>query len=88
MVVFGVNVLKFIKYRSIYEVVAQKWSAKKVFFEISQNQQKITCVRAPFLMKLQAVVCSFIKKEALTQVLYLTLWNRYIPLNFTGEYTD
>ena len=43
---------------------------------------------APFLMKLQAVICSFIKKEALTQVLYLTLWNRYIPLNFTEEYTD
>ena len=42
---------------------------KKVFLEISQNSQENTCVRASFLIKLQAQACNFIKKETLTQVL-------------------
>ena len=41
---------------------------KKVFLEISQNSQENTCVRASFLIKLQAQACNFIKKETLTQV--------------------
>ena len=38
-----------------------------MFFEISQNSQKITCARVSFLIKLQAWVCNFIEKEALAQ---------------------
>ena len=36
------------------EAVAQVFSAKKVFLEISQNSQKNTCARFSFLIKLQA----------------------------------
>ena len=46
---------------------------EKVFLEISQNSQENTCVRVPFLIKLQAspffnnaiglLACSFIKKK-------------------------
>ena len=36
------------------EAVARKWSVKKVFSEISQNSQKNICVRASFLIELQA----------------------------------
>ena len=41
-----------------------------MFLEISQNLQENTCVRASFLIKLQArpEACNFIKKETLTQV--------------------
>ena len=35
---------------------------KKVFLEISQNSQQNICVRVPFLIKLQAEACNFIKK--------------------------
>ena len=37
-----------------------------MFLEISHNSQGNTCARVSFLIKLQ--LCSFIKKEALTQV--------------------
>ena len=50
------------------EAVAQTCSVKNVFLEISQNSQENTCVRVSFLIKLQAQVCKFIKKEALAQV--------------------
>ena len=50
------------------EAVTQRLPVKKVFLEISQNSLENTCVRASFLIKLQADVCNFIKKEALTQV--------------------
>ena len=36
---------------------------KKVCLEISQNSQENTYVRISFLIKLQAQVCNFIKKE-------------------------
>ena len=36
---------------------------KKVFLEISQYSHEITCDRVSFLIKLQASVCNFIKKE-------------------------
>ena len=38
----------------LLEAVARKWSVKKVFSEISQNSQKNICVRASFLIELQA----------------------------------
>ena len=41
---------------------------RKVFLEISQNLQEKTCARVPFLIKLQAQACNFIKKETLAQV--------------------
>ena len=37
---------------------------KKVFLEISQNSHENTCTRISFLIKLQASVSNFIKKEA------------------------
>ena len=40
-----------------------------VFLKISQNLQDNTCVRASFLVKLQASACNFTKKETLAQVL-------------------
>ena len=40
---------------------------KKVFLEITQNSQENTCVRVSFIIKFQASVCNFIKKEALAQ---------------------
>ena len=50
------------------EAVARRSSVKKVFLEISQNSQENTCDRVSFLIKLQALACNFIKKEALPQV--------------------
>ena len=41
-------------------------SVKKVFLEISQNSQEITCARVSFLIKPEG--CNFIKKETLAQV--------------------
>ena len=43
-------------------------SVKKVFLKISQNSQENICVRVSFLIKLQASVCNFIKKENLAQM--------------------
>ena len=42
---------------------------KKVFLEISQKLQENISDRVPFLIKLQAKACNFIKKEALAQVI-------------------
>ena len=39
-----------------------------MFLEISQNSQENTTARESFLKKLQAIACSFIKKETLAQV--------------------
>ena len=41
---------------------------EKVLLEILQNSQKNTCARVSFLIKLQILVCNFIKKETLAQV--------------------
>ena len=49
------------------EAVVRSCSAKKVFFEISQNSQENTCARVSFLIKLQEAR-NFVKKETLTQV--------------------
>ena len=37
-----------------HEAVAQRYSAEKVFLEISQNSQGNTCARVSFLITLQA----------------------------------
>ena len=50
------------------EAVVQRCSVKRVFLEISQNSQENTCARVSFLIKLQAEVFNFIKKETLAQV--------------------
>ena len=39
-----------------------------MFLIISQNSQEKTCARISFLIKLQALVCTFIKIESLAQV--------------------
>ena len=36
------------------EAIAQRFSVKKMFLEISQNSQENTCARVSFLIKLQA----------------------------------
>ena len=46
----------------------QRCSVKKVFLKILQNSQENTCARVSFLIKFQAKVCKFIKKETLAQV--------------------
>ena len=50
------------------EAVVQRCSVEKVFLEILQNLQEITCVRVSILMMLQAWACNFIKKETLAQM--------------------
>ena len=47
-----------------------------MFLKISQNSQENTCVRVPFLVKLQAEdeAYNFIKKETLTQVFSCEFW--------------
>ena len=50
------------------EVVVRRCSVKKVLLTISQNVHENTCARVSFLIKLQALACSFIKKETLAQV--------------------
>ena len=48
------------------EVVAQGCSIKKVFLEISQNSEGITCDRVSSLIKLQALACINIPSPKLT----------------------
>ena len=40
--------------KPIIEAVAQTYSVKKMFLEISQNSEENTCVRVSILIKLQA----------------------------------
>ena len=54
-------------------VVTQRCSVKKLFREISQNSQENTCARVSLLIKLQAKVSNFFKKETLAKV---------FPVNF------
>ena len=46
----------------------KKCSEKNMFLKISKNPWENTCVTVSFLIKLQSLVCSFIKKEILTHV--------------------
>ena len=48
--------------------VGQRCSVKNVFLKISSNSQENTCARVSFLLKLQASVCNFIKKETVAQL--------------------
>ena len=50
------------------EAVAQRYSVKKVFLEISQNLQENTCARVSFSIELQAEPATLLKKESLPQV--------------------
>ena len=59
---FGVFVVNFT------ETATRGVVQEKVLLEISQNSQENTCARVPFLIKLQAEVCNFIKKETLAQM--------------------
>ena len=52
----------------IAEAVARTCSVKHLFLEMSQNSQENTCAKVSFLIKLQASVCSFVKRETLAQV--------------------
>ena len=56
------------------EGVAQRWSVKKVFLEISQNSQENSSATVSFLMKLQIEACNFLLKK--------WLWHSCSPLNF------
>ena len=55
------------------EAVVQRCSVKKVFLEISQNSQENTCTGVSFLIKLQALGLTLLKKR---------LWHRFFPVNF------
>ena len=55
------------------EGVVQRCSVKKVFLEISQNSQENTCASVSFLIKLQAVPATLLKKRP---------WHRCFPVNF------
>ena len=59
---FGVFVVNFT------ETATRGVVQEKVLLEISQNSQENTCARVPFLIKLQAEICNFIKKETLAQM--------------------
>ena len=48
----------------------RRCSIKVDNLKISQNSLENTCVRVSFLIKLQALTCNFIKKEALAQVFF------------------
>ena len=51
---------------TLYRSSHQRCSVKKVFLEISQNSQENTCVRDPFLIKLQAC-CEISKNTFFTE---------------------
>ena len=55
------------KMMNVSKAVTKMCSVKKVFLEISTNSQENTFVRVPFLIKLQALACNFIKRETLAQ---------------------
>ena len=55
------------------EAVVRRCSIKKVFLDISQNSQEITCARDSFLIKLQVWPVTLSKKS---------LWHRCFPVNF------
>ena len=59
----------------IAEALAQRYSVKKVFWEISQNSQGNICARVSFSIK-------FIKKEALAQVFSCEFWNIFKNIFF------
>ena len=59
-------------YRLFSEAATGGVLKEKVFLEISQNSQEITCVRVSFLIKLQ-VPATFLKKR---------LWHRSFSVNF------
>ena len=57
------------------EAVAQRYSVKKAFLEISQNSQENTCARVSFLIKLQAWPTTFLTEHLwwlLLRILLLT----------------
>ena len=57
-----------VKRNETLEAVTRRYSAKKVFLEVSQNSQENTCARVSFLIKLLASGCNFIEKETLAHV--------------------
>ena len=52
------------------EAVTGGVQLKKLFLKVSQNSHENTCARDSFLIKLQASVFNFIRKETLTQLFY------------------
>ena len=65
---FSSSSLSFLLSRWVSVAVGRRCSLKSVFLKISQNSQENTCVRVSFLIKLQATICNFIKKETVAQV--------------------
>ena len=55
------------------EAVAQRFSVKKVFLEISQNPQENSCARVSFLITKLPQPATLFKKK---------LWYRCFPVNF------
>ena len=67
------SVQKVLHFTLLIEAVAQRCSLRKLFLEISQNYEENTCTRVSFLIKLQAVPATLLKKR---------LCHRCFPVNF------
>lgn len=46
--------------------VVQRFPVKKLFFKVSQNSQEITCIRVPFLIKLQLQIMNAFYSNVIT----------------------
>ena len=60
--------LQFNYLKAFSEIVAQKYSAKKVFLKNVQNSQQNKCAGVSFLIKSQVEACNFAKKNTLAKV--------------------
>ena len=63
----------FVYQHSNPEAATQRCPIKKVFLEILENSQENTCVRVSFLIKLQTVPATLLKRR---------LWHRCFAVNF------
>ena len=59
----------------ILKAVAQSCSVKKIFFEISQNSQEMTCAKVSFFNKVPGLRPATLLKKS--------LWHWCFPTNFT-----
>ena len=53
---------------NLYRRIRPEVFYEKVFLKISNNSEENTCARVSLLIKLQASVCNFIKKETPAQL--------------------
>ena len=61
------------------EAVAQKYSVKKMFLEISQNSQENTCARVSFLVNLQAETLALVLSCEFCEISKNTFFTEHLP---------